>query len=228
MPQLTTRRTGNPVSGGVNRATLSLGDINTETWCSRLGLYVRLDNLALYKYIHFIKSEELKTGPTMVQFSKEGYGSKRGVLPMMMVIIYIVIFIYIYIYVHIQNFPRLYMGLERGLFRWGTSINYLCLKKDACKYTNVRKEMFRSQWPRGLRHEMCSPARTLGSWVRIPLEAWMSVCGLATGLSPAHGVIPNVQRITKPRKRSGPNKGLYRHCSTNEEGRCKWVVQGIT
>jgi hypothetical protein len=34
----------------------------------------------------------------------------------------------------------------------------------------------RSQWPRGLRHEPSSPTRTLGSWVRIPLEAWMSVC----------------------------------------------------
>jgi hypothetical protein len=28
----------------------------------------------------------------------------------------------------------------------------------------------------GLRHEMSSLARTLGSWVRIPLEARMSVC----------------------------------------------------
>jgi hypothetical protein len=34
----------------------------------------------------------------------------------------------------------------------------------------------RSQWPHGLRHEMSSPAQTLGSWVRIPLEACMSVC----------------------------------------------------
>jgi hypothetical protein len=34
----------------------------------------------------------------------------------------------------------------------------------------------RSQWPRGLRHEMSSPARTLGLWVRIPLKACMSVC----------------------------------------------------
>jgi hypothetical protein len=48
----------------------------------------------------------------------------------------------------------------------------------------------RSQWPRSVRHEMSPPAQTLGSWVRIPLEAWMSVCvysvfvlgsGLATG-----------------------------------------------
>jgi hypothetical protein len=34
----------------------------------------------------------------------------------------------------------------------------------------------RSQWPRGLSHEPSSPARTLGSWVRIPLKAWMSAC----------------------------------------------------
>jgi hypothetical protein len=34
----------------------------------------------------------------------------------------------------------------------------------------------RSQWPRGLRHELSSPARILGSWVRTPLKAWMSVC----------------------------------------------------
>jgi hypothetical protein len=34
----------------------------------------------------------------------------------------------------------------------------------------------RSQWPRGLRHELSSPAQTLGSWVRTPLEAWMSAC----------------------------------------------------
>jgi hypothetical protein len=43
------------------------------------------------------------------------------------------------------------------------------------------------------KHELSPLARTLGSWVRIPLEAWMSVCvysvcvvlrvgsGLATG-----------------------------------------------
>jgi hypothetical protein len=32
-----------------------------------------------------------------------------------------------------------------------------------------------SQWSRGLRHELSSPARTLGTWVRIPLKTWMSV-----------------------------------------------------
>jgi hypothetical protein len=31
-------------------------------------------------------------------------------------------------------------------------------------------------WPRGLRHELSSLARTLGSCIRVPLKAWMSVC----------------------------------------------------
>jgi hypothetical protein len=39
-----------------------------------------------------------------------------------------------------------------------------------------------SDRPRGLRQEMFTPARTLGSWVRIPLEAWMSVCLFCVGL----------------------------------------------
>jgi hypothetical protein len=41
----------------------------------------------------------------------------------------------------------------------------------------------RSQWPRGLRHELSSPARTLGSWIRIPLE-WMSVCSYSVFVLP--------------------------------------------
>jgi hypothetical protein len=32
-----------------------------------------------------------------------------------------------------------------------------------------------SQWPRGLKHELSSLTRKLGSWVRIPLKTWMSV-----------------------------------------------------
>jgi hypothetical protein len=34
----------------------------------------------------------------------------------------------------------------------------------------------RSQWPRSLRHELSSPAQTLGSWARISLKAYMSMC----------------------------------------------------
>jgi hypothetical protein len=42
-------------------------------------------------------------------------------------------------------------------------------------YDSVHVSPRRSQWRRRLRHEPSSPAQTLGSWVRIPLEAWMSV-----------------------------------------------------
>jgi hypothetical protein len=61
------------------------------------------------------------------------------------------------------------------------------------------KEWGRSQWPRCLRYEQSSLSRTLGSWVRIPLKAWMFVfilfvlgSGLATGRSPVQGVLPTV------------------------------------
>jgi hypothetical protein len=33
----------------------------------------------------------------------------------------------------------------------------------------------RSRWPRSVRYVLFSPAQTLGSWVRIPLEARMCV-----------------------------------------------------
>jgi hypothetical protein len=60
------------------------------------------------------------------------------------------------------------------------------------------------QWPRNLRHELPSLARTLGSWVRVPSKASLSVCvysvfvlscvgsGLVTGWSPVQGVLPTV------------------------------------
>jgi hypothetical protein len=74
----------------------------------------------------------------------------------------------------------------------------------------------RSQWS----YELSLLARTLRSWVQIPFEAWKSVCvysvcfvlyvgsGLATGWSPVQGVLPTVYRITKLKKRPGPNQGL--------------------
>jgi hypothetical protein len=65
-----------------------------------------------------------------------------------------------------------------------------------------------SQWPRVLRHELSSLARTMKSWVRIPIKAWMfGVCmrlfcvcvvlclgsGLATSWSPVQGVLLSVK-----------------------------------
>jgi hypothetical protein len=34
----------------------------------------------------------------------------------------------------------------------------------------------RSKRPRRLPHEQSSPAQTLGSWVRVSLKVWMSMC----------------------------------------------------
>jgi hypothetical protein len=77
-------------------------------------------------------------------------------------------------------------------------------------YTAFKGCIFRSQWPRCLRHELSSPTRTLGSWIRIPLQALdvsvrlFCVCvvlcvgnGLATGSSPVQGVLPTVYRLTE-------------------------------
>jgi hypothetical protein len=75
--------------------------------------------------------------------------------------------------------------------------------------------------PRGLRHELSSFARTPGSWVRIPLKAWISVYAfilclfvlcigsdLTTGFSLVQGVLPSVSKmITELKKRPGPSKG---------------------
>jgi hypothetical protein len=80
-------------------------------------------------------------------------------------------------------------------------VNRRVAREDKVKYFKVHINWRRSQWPRGLRHEPSSLARTLGSWVRIPLEVWMSVCvysvfvlgsGLETGWSLVQGVLPNV------------------------------------
>jgi hypothetical protein len=56
----------------------------------------------------------------------------------------------------------------------------LVRSEELCKLKKlIHHIMSRSQWPRGLGHELSSPAPTLRPWVRIPLEAWMfvySVC----------------------------------------------------
>jgi hypothetical protein len=71
----------------------------------------------------------------------------------------------------------------------------------------------RSEWPRGLRHELSSPAQTLGPWVLIPLEASISVCivlcegsAFATGWSPVQGDLPTMYRNKKLQKRPRPNE----------------------
>jgi hypothetical protein len=64
------------------------------------------------------------------------------------------------------------------------------------RFVDTSYKKSRSQWPLNLRYEMSSRSQTLGSWVRIPLDASMSVrvasmfmlscvgSGLAEGLIP--------------------------------------------
>jgi hypothetical protein len=78
------------------------------------------------------------------------------------------------------------------------------------QYRIIRSSSTRPQWPRYLYHEMSSPAQTLGSCVRISLEACMSVrvssvfvlscagSGLATGLI-ARPKSPTVYKIYSTR-----------------------------
>jgi hypothetical protein len=58
----------------------------------------------------------------------------------------------------------------------------------------------RSQWLHGLRHELSSPAQTLGLWVRVPLEACMSVF-----------VLSCVQ-VAALRRADSPSSESYRVC----------------
>jgi hypothetical protein len=48
----------------------------------------------------------------------------------------------------------------------------LSAKSNSTKDVTIRMW---SQWPRGLGHELSSPAQTLRSWVWIPVKSWMSV-----------------------------------------------------
>jgi hypothetical protein len=60
--------------------------MNTEIWCSRLGVGRNTDELALRKYYSF-EINEVKAGSNLAESSKEGCGSKRAVFPMMIMMI---------------------------------------------------------------------------------------------------------------------------------------------
>jgi hypothetical protein len=69
---------------------------------------------------------------------------------------------------------------------------------------HVFRKYCRWQWPRGLRHEPSSSAWTLGSCIRIALQACMLVCDYlylfflcagATGWSPVQGFLPIVYSL---------------------------------
>jgi hypothetical protein len=94
----------------------------------------------------------------------------------------------------------------------------------SCFICKVKLSLCRSQWPRCLRRQLCSLARLMESWIRIPLKIWMPVLcafilcvvlcvgrGLTTGWSSVQGVLLNMYRIQKLKRRPRPNKGLSSH-----------------
>jgi hypothetical protein len=72
----------NSVPGSLSGPPLSLGDINTRSWSSRLRLDARRTPCSLN--ITAAKSNKMKTGCNLAESSKKDYGSKRTLLPMMM------------------------------------------------------------------------------------------------------------------------------------------------
>jgi hypothetical protein len=87
-------------------------------------------------------------------------------------------------------------------------------------FRHSKLHVSRSQWP-AARSKLwsLSLSRTLGSWFRILLEAWMSVCvyfvfalrvgsGLATGWYPVQRVLLTMFRNKKLKKRPRSNKKL--------------------
>jgi hypothetical protein len=69
----------------------------------------------------------------------------------------------------------------------------------------------RSQWPRGLRHELSSTEQTLGSWDRIPFEVWISVFFVYSVF-----VLFRVQ-VVALRRADPPSKESYRLCKRSRK-----------
>jgi hypothetical protein len=101
------------------------------------------------------------------------------------------------------------------------SVPYLIARRSYTVSVAYKPRYSRSQWPSGLRHELSSLVRTLGSWVQILLKAWMSVCvysvfvlfcvyvaALRWAEPPVQGILPTVCRIKKLKKRPRSNRGL--------------------
>jgi hypothetical protein len=130
---------------------------------------------------------------------------------------------------NLYSSPNIIRMIKSRRIKWAGHVKCVGVKRSACRVlvgksegkrpirrprlrsvdnskTNLREIGWgdmdrRLQWACGLRHELSSPDRTLGSCVRISLEAWMSVCvysvfvsgsGLATGWSLVQGALPNV------------------------------------
>jgi hypothetical protein len=69
-----------PGAWGYNWATLSLADINTETWSSWLGGWTQGRRPCFVNKFFVVKSKEVNTGYNLAESSEESYGSETAVL----------------------------------------------------------------------------------------------------------------------------------------------------
>jgi hypothetical protein len=72
-------------------------------------------------------------------------------------------------------------------------------------FLSCRETLGRSQWSCGLRHELHSPAQTLGLWVRISLKAWMFVCIYSV-------FVLSCVDVAALQRAESPSKESYRLC----------------
>jgi hypothetical protein len=76
--------------------------------------------------------------------------------------------------------PTIIFYSSEDTFSYLTSLSVVILRASFSESSSSEFRLgdrlsCRSQWLRGLRHELSSLARRLGSWVRIPHKSWMSV-----------------------------------------------------
>jgi hypothetical protein len=93
-------------------------------------------------------------------------------------------------------------NLASDHLRWGFCDLLLLLSLGIFQVSTLK---CRSQWAHWLRHELSSLARMLGSWVRIPLKVWMSVCAYSV-------FVLFCVYVAALRRADPPSKESYRLC----------------
>jgi hypothetical protein len=90
----------------------------------------------------------------------------------------IVVIIIIIIIISNSSSSRSTHFSDRCIFFWFSLLIFLwsLFNLETRMFLHIYIAYGPSQWSGGLRHKLSSPDRTLWSWVRIPLEVWMSVC----------------------------------------------------
>jgi hypothetical protein len=99
---------------------------------------------------------------------------------------------------------------------FGLSFHFCFITKDlvgcfyvfffiSSRYIGRKYNLCGSQWPRRLGRELYSPIRTLGSWIRKPLKAWMSLCVYSV-------FVVLYMYVAALRRALPPSKEFYRLC----------------